>query len=57
MCTSGWQLPGCRASDHGDDTVIGILAISLAHHATDPALIPTNLNRLPGAAPWLAQAG
>lgn len=43
------------ARDHGDNKVIGILATALDHHATDPALVPTNLNRLAEAAPWLAQ--
>ncbi|WP_327740499.1 GFA family protein (plasmid) [Streptomyces nojiriensis] len=43
------------ARDYGDSTIIGILAPALDHHDTDPALVPTNLNRLPEAAPWLAQ--
>lgn len=43
------------ARDHGDDTLIGILATALDHHDTDPALVPSNLNRLAEAAPWLAQ--
>jgi hypothetical protein len=42
------------ARDYGDDTIIGILATALDHHDTDPALVPTNLDRLPEAAPWLA---
>jgi hypothetical protein len=52
--------PACgshiAARDHGDDTITGILVTALDHPA-DPVLVPTNLNRLPEAAPWLAQAG
>ncbi|MFF6772703.1 GFA family protein [Streptomyces sp. NPDC012637] len=44
------------ARDYGDDTIIGILATALDDHATDLALVPTNLNRLAEAAPWLAQS-
>ncbi|MFI1765353.1 GFA family protein [Streptomyces sp. NPDC020800] len=53
--------PGCGSHiaaldyDYEGDSVIGILATALDRHDTDPALIPTNLNRLPEAAPWLAQ--
>ncbi|MGW0673443.1 GFA family protein [Streptomyces sp. NPDC002746] len=43
------------ARDYGDDTIIGILATALDDYATDPALVPTNLNRVAEAAPWLAQ--
>lgn len=43
------------ARDYGDDTVIGILATALDHYGTDSALVPTNLNRVSEAAPWLAQ--
>ncbi len=43
------------ARDYDDDTTIGILATAL-DGPTDPALIPTNLNRLAKAAPWLAAA-
>ncbi|MFF7400646.1 GFA family protein [Streptomyces murinus] len=53
--------PACAthlaARDYGDDTFIGILIPALDHYADDPALIPTNLNRVAEAAPWLAQAG
>ncbi|MGW4895049.1 GFA family protein [Kitasatospora sp. NPDC004240] len=45
------------ARDYGDDTIIGILATALDHHHADPALIPTNLNRLAEAASWLSQPG
>ncbi|MFE9137949.1 GFA family protein [Streptomyces sp. NPDC007355] len=43
------------ARDYGDDTMIGILATALDHYDTDPALAPTNLNRVPESADWLAQ--
>lgn len=43
------------ARDYGDDTVIGFLATALDDYGTDPALVPTNLNRVAEAAPWLAQ--
>ncbi|MFE3387386.1 MULTISPECIES: GFA family protein [Streptomyces griseus group] len=43
------------ARDYGDSEIIGILATALDHHDTDPALVPTNLNRLAEAASWLAQ--
>ncbi|MFD9591656.1 GFA family protein [Kitasatospora sp. NPDC059973] len=43
------------ARDYGDDTMIGILATALDHYGTDPALVPTNLNRVAEAADWLAQ--
>ncbi|MEU8544813.1 GFA family protein [Streptomyces sp. NPDC048717] len=43
------------ARDYGNDTVIGILATALDHYGTDEALVPTNLNRVAEAAPWLAQ--
>ncbi|MFE9424264.1 GFA family protein [Kitasatospora sp. NPDC006697] len=43
------------ARDYGDDTIIGILATALDHYGTDPALAPTNINRVAEAAPWLAQ--
>ncbi|MFF8837518.1 aldehyde-activating protein [Streptomyces sp. NPDC015130] len=45
------------ARDHGDDTIIGILVTALDDHTADPALVPTNLNRLAEAVPWLAQHG
>ncbi|MFD8978565.1 GFA family protein [Streptomyces sp. NPDC059564] len=43
------------ARDYGDDTIIGFLATALDDYGTDPALAPTNLNRVAEAAPWLAQ--
>jgi len=43
------------ARDYGDDTMIGFLATALDDYGTDPALVPTNLNRVAEAAPWLAQ--
>ncbi|MFH8257752.1 GFA family protein [Streptomyces roseolus] len=45
------------ARDYGDDSVVGILATALDHYDTDPALTPTNLNRVAEAAPWLAPCG
>ncbi|MEU9700307.1 hypothetical protein [Streptomyces sp. NPDC047981] len=54
-------LPACgthiAARDYGEDkTIIGILATALDGYDADPALAPTNLNRLAEAAPWLAEA-
>ncbi|WP_073227323.1 GFA family protein [Streptomyces sp. NBRC 110465] len=54
--------PACgthiAARDHGEGkTIIGILATALDGYDADPALVPTNLNRLAEAAPWLAEAG
>ncbi|MGW6202301.1 GFA family protein [Streptomyces sp. NPDC055089] len=43
------------ARDYGDGTMIGILATALDDYGTDPALVPTNLNRVAEAADWLAQ--
>ena len=43
------------ARDYDNDTLIGILATALDDRS-DPALTPTNLNRIPEAAPWLAAA-